>query len=110
MNFEILQFEIYNYIDDLFNSMQPEYNVKYIETYDNASNDLEQLGKQLVYCLGLNNINNNLDIMIKPDYFIFNYNNIYIIINFSIDLNDKCIYKILTVNNRNEALRYRYSY
>ncbi len=107
MNFEILQFEIYNYIDDLFNSMQPEYNVKYIETYDNASNDLEQLGKQLVYCLGLNI--NNLDIMIKPDYFIFNYNNIYIIINFSIDLNDVCKYKILTVKDRNEALRFRYS-
>lgn len=107
MNFEILQFEIYNYIDDLFNSMQPEYNVKYIEAYDYADKDLEQLGKQLVYCLGLHN--NNLDIMIKPDYFIFNYNNIYIIINFSIDLNDVCKYKILTVKDRNEALRFRYS-
>jgi len=47
--------------------------------------------------------------MIKPDYFIFNYNNIYIIINFSIDLNDVCKYKILTVKDRNEALRFRYS-
>jgi len=108
MNFDKLNCEIFNYINDLFNTNNPEYNVKYIETYYNSKYDLERHGRLLIYFLRLDIY--NLDIIITDNYFIFDYKNIYIIINYSFDLYDNCIYKILTVKNRNEALRYRYSF
>ena len=72
MNFENLNNEIVNYINNLFEINNPEYKVKYIETYDDAKNDLERHGRLLIYILGLNI--SNLDSMITENYFIFDYN------------------------------------
>lgn len=108
MNFEILSYIINNYIDDLYKTNTPEYNVKYYNCSYNASGDLGNIGFRLIKFLKLDVY--NLDIIITDNYFIFDYNDTYIIINYTNEFNDVSKYKILTVKTRNEALRFRYSY
>lgn len=107
MNKEDLANKITIFINDCFMINNEEYKFKSIyECYNNANNDLLYIGFKILKSLNLNM--NNLDYMITDDYFIFNYKNSYIIINFFIDIWNICEYKILIVNTRNEALRYRY--
>jgi hypothetical protein len=96
-------------INEFFITDNPEYSFKSLgECYYGSHKDIIIIGKSIIKNLNLDLI--NLDIIKSDDYFIFNYRNIYIIINYYQDIWTMCEFKVITVKTRDEALRHRYGY
>jgi hypothetical protein len=96
-------------INEFFITDNPDYSFKSIgECYYGCHKDIKNIGKCVVNNLYL--YYDNLDIIQTPYYFIFNYKNMYIIINYYKDIWGMCEFKVILVKTRDEALRYRYGY
>lgn len=96
-------------INEFYITDNPEYSFKSLGVcYYGADKDIKKIGKSIVKNLYL--YYDNLDIIQSPDYFIFNYRNIYLIINYYKDIWGMCEFKVIVVKTRDEALRYRYGY
>jgi len=109
MNKQDLIQQILIFINDNFYNNIPNYTFKSIKNcYNNSIIDINSIGISIISLLNINI--DNLDIITNPtnDYFIFNYKNSYIIINFNLDIFYNCEFKVIIVKTRNEALTYRY--
>lgn len=102
--------KLYYSIYKAFESGHPEYSFTsipkcYYESYD----DILKIGKGLLKKLEIGDKSNDEnDLMITGDYFIFKYGELYIIINHYCDIYDIIEYKLFIVKTRDEALRHRY--
>ena len=89
-------------INEFFITEDPEYSYKIINNcYKKAYKDILKIGFKIVNNFNLDLL--TLDLIKSHDYFIFNFRNYYIIINYY--NND---FKVILVKTRNEALTYRY--
>lgn len=107
MNKEDLIHKLTIVIREFFITDNPVYSFKSVgKCYYNSENDITDIGFQIIENLNLNP--DELDIMKSPYYFIFDYRNSYIIINYYDDIWGICDFKAVLVKTRREALIYRY--
>lgn len=78
------------------------------ECYYGCHNEIKKIGKEVLNLLKINESDPNLDKMVSDDYFVFNYRNRYVIINFTCDIWEVAIFKLMIVKDRREALINRY--
>lgn len=96
-------------INKSFETEIPTYSyLSFNECYYGCHNDIKKIGKGVLKKLNIDYNNPTLDKMISNDYFVFNYKNMYIIINFTCDIWEIAKYQIIIVKNRREALIHRY--
>lgn len=110
MNKQDLIDKLYLAIYEAFNSGHPAYSLTSLPNcYYNSYNEIVKIGNGVIKKLMINDKSKDeLDKMVTDDYYIFKFNELYIIINYSCDLYNSIEYKLFIVKERNEALIYRY--
>lgn len=96
-------------IENVFSIENPLYTLITIDKcYYGCHDDIKDIGSDVLNKLNIDYTNPNFDKMISHDYFVFEYKNRYIIINYICDIWDMAKYQLLVVKTRRDALIYRY--
>lgn len=78
------------------------------DCYYGSQNDIRVIGKEVLENLMINDNDPNFDKMVSDYYFVFEYKNHYIIINYVCDIWEMATYQVIVVKTRREALIHRY--
>lgn len=96
-------------IQNAFTNEFPGYSLTTIKNcYYGSHEDIKSIGNEILINLNIDPNNVNHDKMISQYYFVFEYNNLYVIINFSCDIWNIAQFNVIIVKNRREALINRY--
>ena len=96
-------------INKSLNNENPLYSLITIkDCYYGSHNDIRVIGTEVLENLMINENDPNFDKMVSDYYFVFEYKNHYVIINYVCDIWEMATYQVIVVKTRREALIHRY--
>ncbi len=96
-------------INKSFKENNPSYTLITIKNcYYKSHEEIKKIGKEVLNSLRINDQDPSLDKMVSNDYYVFEYKDHYVIINFACDIWEMAMFKLMIVKDRREALIHRY--